>query len=131
MGRQNKFHEVVCGMVSVLDCPLTVKMRTGVYDKSWNAHRLAPKLRDCGVSMVTVCCCFFCCFFCLFFFGMEDRVLQSVVSFIFRMCKVPWGNIPTCVCVCVCVCVCMCVCVCVCMCVVCVCVCVSSCHIHV
>ncbi|KAL5493413.1 hypothetical protein EMCRGX_G014591 [Ephydatia muelleri] len=54
MGRQNKFHEVVCGMVSVLDCPLTVKMRTGVYDKSWNAHRLAPKLRDCGVSMVTI-----------------------------------------------------------------------------
>ena len=54
MGRQNKFHEVVCGMVSVLDCPLTVKMRTGVYQKNWNAHLLAPKLRDCGVSMVTV-----------------------------------------------------------------------------
>lgn len=38
----------------VLDIPLTVKMRTGIYDKNWNAHKLLPKLRDWGVTMVTV-----------------------------------------------------------------------------
>ena len=56
MERQNKFQEIVCGMVSVLDCPLTVKMRTGVYVKNWIAHKLVPKLRDLGVSMATVRC---------------------------------------------------------------------------
>ena len=54
MGRQTRFEGVVRGMVDVLDCPLTVKMRTGIYKKNWNAHKLIPKLRDCGVSLVTV-----------------------------------------------------------------------------
>ena len=38
----------------MLDIPLTVKMRTGIYDKNWNAHKLLPKLRDWGVTMATV-----------------------------------------------------------------------------
>ena len=33
---------------------MTVKMRTGVQDKSWNAHSLVPLLRQWGVAMVTV-----------------------------------------------------------------------------
>lgn len=37
-----------------MDVPLTVKMRTGVQDKSWNAHSLVPLLRQWGVAMVTV-----------------------------------------------------------------------------
>jgi tRNA-dihydrouridine synthase 3 len=41
-------------MVDVLDCPLTVKMRAGIYKTNWNAHKLIPKLREWGVSLVTV-----------------------------------------------------------------------------
>ncbi len=54
MGRHTRFESIVRGMREVLDCPLTVKMRTGIYKKNWNAHKLIPKLRDWGVSMVTV-----------------------------------------------------------------------------
>ncbi len=54
MGRQTRFEGIVRGMVDVLDCPLTVKMRAGIYKKNWNAHKLIPKLRNCGVSLVTV-----------------------------------------------------------------------------
>jgi len=53
MGRQTRFEGIVRGMQEVLDCPLTVKMRAGIYKKNWNAHRLIPKLRDWGVSLVT------------------------------------------------------------------------------
>lgn len=54
MGHHTRFEGIVRGMVDVLDCPLTVKMRTGIYNKNWNAHNLIPKLRAWGVSMVTV-----------------------------------------------------------------------------
>ena len=54
MGRHTRFEGIVRGMVEVLDCPLTVKMRTGIFKKNWNAHKLVPKLRDWGVSMATV-----------------------------------------------------------------------------
>ena len=37
-----------------MNVPLTVKMRTGIYDKNWNAHTIVPKLREWGVSMVTI-----------------------------------------------------------------------------
>ena len=43
-----------CLYFKVLDIPLTVKMRTGVYDKNWNAHKLIPELREWGASLVTV-----------------------------------------------------------------------------
>lgn len=54
MGRQTRFESIVRGMAEVLDCPLTVKMRTGIFKKNWNAHKLVPKLREWGVAMVTV-----------------------------------------------------------------------------
>lgn len=54
MGRHTRFEGIVRGMVEVLDYPVTVKMRTGIFKKNWNAHKLAPKLRDWGVSMATV-----------------------------------------------------------------------------
>lgn len=38
----------------VLDVPLTVKIRTGVQEKSNIAHRLIPEMKKWGVSMVTV-----------------------------------------------------------------------------
>lgn len=54
MGRHTRFEGILRGMTEVLDCPVTVKMRTGIYKKNWNAHKLVPKLREWGVSMVTV-----------------------------------------------------------------------------
>ena len=54
MGRATRFEGIVRGMTEVLDFPLTVKMRTGIYSKTSTAHKLIPKLRDGGVSLVTV-----------------------------------------------------------------------------
>ena len=54
MGRTTRFEGIVRGMTEVLDFPLTVKMRTGIYSKTSTAHKLIPKLRDGGVSLVTV-----------------------------------------------------------------------------
>jgi len=41
-------------MTSLMDIPLTVKLRTGIYEDKNIAHTLLPRLRDWGVSMVTV-----------------------------------------------------------------------------
>ncbi|XP_064383246.1 tRNA-dihydrouridine(47) synthase [NAD(P)(+)]-like isoform X2 [Halichondria panicea] len=54
MGRATRFEGIVRGMTEVLDFPLTVKMRTGIYSKTSTAHKLIPKLRDGGVSLVTL-----------------------------------------------------------------------------
>ncbi|KAM4028393.1 tRNA-dihydrouridine(47) synthase [NAD(P)(+)]-like [Anomaloglossus baeobatrachus] len=54
MTRMNKFEDIVRGMNSVLDVPLTVKIRTGVQEKVNLAHKLIPELRDWGVSLVTL-----------------------------------------------------------------------------
>ncbi|XP_061186084.1 tRNA-dihydrouridine(47) synthase [NAD(P)(+)]-like [Saccostrea echinata] len=54
IGRLNKFEQIIAGMRSVLDVPLTVKMRTGIFDNKNIAHTVIPKLRDWGVSMVTL-----------------------------------------------------------------------------
>ncbi|XP_038628846.1 tRNA-dihydrouridine(47) synthase [NAD(P)(+)]-like [Tachyglossus aculeatus] len=54
MNRSNKFEQIVRGMNSVLDVPLTVKIRTGVQEKANLAHRLLPELRAWGVSLVTL-----------------------------------------------------------------------------
>jgi tRNA-dihydrouridine synthase 3 len=54
MRRSTRLQEIVLGMKSVMDVPLTLKMRTGVYDKCWNAHSLIPNLREWGVDLVTV-----------------------------------------------------------------------------
>ncbi|XP_009576737.1 PREDICTED: tRNA-dihydrouridine(47) synthase [NAD(P)(+)]-like, partial [Fulmarus glacialis] len=54
MTRSNKFEQIVRGMNSVLDVPLTVKIRTGVQEKINVAHKIIPKIREWGASMVTL-----------------------------------------------------------------------------
>ncbi|NXV81111.1 DUS3L synthase, partial [Atlantisia rogersi] len=54
MTRSNKFEQIVRGMNSVLDVPLTVKIRTGVQEKINVAHKIIPKIREWGAAMVTV-----------------------------------------------------------------------------
>ncbi|NWZ26864.1 DUS3L synthase, partial [Asarcornis scutulata] len=54
MTRTNKFEQIVRGMNLVLDVPLTVKIRTGVQEKINVAHKIIPKLREWGASMVTL-----------------------------------------------------------------------------
>ncbi|XP_058878473.1 tRNA-dihydrouridine(47) synthase [NAD(P)(+)]-like isoform X2 [Acipenser ruthenus] len=54
MTRTNKFEQIVKGMNSVLDVPLTVKIRTGVQEKVSIAHKLIPDLKNWGVSLVTL-----------------------------------------------------------------------------
>ncbi|NXH95800.1 DUS3L synthase, partial [Pachycephala philippinensis] len=54
MTRSNKFEQIVRGMNSVLDVPLTVKIRTGVQEKINVAHKIIPRIREWGASMVTV-----------------------------------------------------------------------------
>ncbi|XP_019621690.1 PREDICTED: tRNA-dihydrouridine(47) synthase [NAD(P)(+)]-like isoform X1 [Branchiostoma belcheri] len=54
MGRLTKFEQVVKGMIGMLDVPLTVKMRTGIYEEKPFAYRVVPHLRDWGVSLVTL-----------------------------------------------------------------------------
>uniref|UniRef100_A0A452GXN1 tRNA-dihydrouridine(47) synthase [NAD(P)(+)] n=1 Tax=Gopherus agassizii TaxID=38772 RepID=A0A452GXN1_9SAUR len=54
MNRSNKFEQIVRGMNSVLDVPLTVKIRTGVQEKVNLAHKVIPNIRKWGASMVTL-----------------------------------------------------------------------------
>eukprot|EP01137_Pigoraptor_chileana_P002779 Opistho-2@42087 len=53
--RQTRLEQIVKGMNYALgEIPLTIKIRTGVHNNSWNAHKLIPKLRDWGVSLITL-----------------------------------------------------------------------------
>nr|XP_006636210.1 PREDICTED: tRNA-dihydrouridine(47) synthase [NAD(P)(+)]-like [Lepisosteus oculatus]XP_015213590.1 PREDICTED: tRNA-dihydrouridine(47) synthase [NAD(P)(+)]-like [Lepisosteus oculatus] len=54
MTRTKKFEQIVRGMNSVLDVPLTVKIRTGVQEKNSIAHKLIPDLKSWGVSLITL-----------------------------------------------------------------------------
>ncbi|XP_017275478.1 tRNA-dihydrouridine(47) synthase [NAD(P)(+)]-like [Kryptolebias marmoratus] len=54
MTRTRKFEQIVKGMNYVLDVPLTVKIRTGVQEKTNIAHKLIPEMKDWGVSMITL-----------------------------------------------------------------------------
>ncbi|XP_030846055.1 tRNA-dihydrouridine(47) synthase [NAD(P)(+)]-like [Strongylocentrotus purpuratus] len=54
MNRMGKFQEIVRGMSSVLDIPLTVKMRTGVHNDNPVAHKIVRRIYDWGASVVTV-----------------------------------------------------------------------------
>ncbi len=56
MGRQTKLGQVVRGMQAVTDLPITAKIRTGIFEDKFIAHKLVPKLRDWGISMTTVLC---------------------------------------------------------------------------
>ncbi|XP_076862751.1 tRNA-dihydrouridine(47) synthase [NAD(P)(+)]-like isoform X2 [Brachyhypopomus gauderio] len=54
MTRTNRFEQIVRGMNSVLDVPLTVKIRTGVQQNCNIAHKLIPDLKKWGVSLITL-----------------------------------------------------------------------------
>lgn len=54
MGRSSRLGQIVRGMKSVLEVPLTLKMRTGISDSKNLAHTLIPKLKNWGVDLVTV-----------------------------------------------------------------------------
>uniref|UniRef100_A0A8C1V1G8 tRNA-dihydrouridine(47) synthase [NAD(P)(+)] n=1 Tax=Cyprinus carpio TaxID=7962 RepID=A0A8C1V1G8_CYPCA len=54
MTRTSKFEQIVRGMNSVLDVPLTVKIRTGVQQNCSIAHKLIPEMKKWGVSLVTL-----------------------------------------------------------------------------
>lgn len=54
MNRSRKFEQIVKGMNSVLDVPLTVKIRTGVQENANLAHKLIPNLKHWGVSLITL-----------------------------------------------------------------------------
>lgn len=54
MTRTRKFEQIIKGMNYVLDVPLTVKIRTGVQEKSNVAHKLIPEMKSWGVSMITL-----------------------------------------------------------------------------
>jgi tRNA-dihydrouridine synthase 3 len=54
MGRTHRFQQVIESMTKVMDIPLTVKIRTGIYESKNIAHQLIPKLKSWGASMVTV-----------------------------------------------------------------------------
>jgi len=54
LNRLNVLETVVKSVSQVLDIPLSVKTRTGIYVDKPIAHNLMPKLRDWGVSMITV-----------------------------------------------------------------------------
>ncbi|XDV33469.1 hypothetical protein PO909_003871 [Leuciscus waleckii] len=54
MTRTTKFEQIVRGMNSVLDVPLTVKIRTGVQQNCNVAHKLIPEMKKWGVSLITL-----------------------------------------------------------------------------
>ena len=54
LDKPNRLERIVKGMTSVLDVPLTVKLRTGITSYKNVAHHLLPRLRDWGVSLASV-----------------------------------------------------------------------------
>ena len=54
MSRMARFEKIVKSVTSVTDIPVTVKMRTGIYENHNIAHTLLPKLAEWNVAMATV-----------------------------------------------------------------------------
>ncbi|GFO10069.1 tRNA-dihydrouridine(47) synthase [nad(p)(+)] [Plakobranchus ocellatus] len=55
MGKATKLEQICRSMIGVMgNTPLTVKLRKGVFDDRSVAHQIIPRLRDAGVSLVTV-----------------------------------------------------------------------------
>eukprot|EP01135_Chromosphaera_perkinsii_P004366 Nk52_evm17s279 gene=Nk52_evmTU17s279 len=54
IGRSERLETIVRGMSSVMSIPLTLKTRTGIKSKQSVTHKLAPQIRDWGVSVLTV-----------------------------------------------------------------------------
>lgn len=57
--RQNILEVMIRSCVTMLDVPLTVKTRTGIYANKSIAHELVPKFEEWGASLVTVSFCQF------------------------------------------------------------------------
>ncbi|KTF86128.1 hypothetical protein cypCar_00033952 [Cyprinus carpio] len=75
MTRTSKFEQIVRGMNSVLDVPLTVKIRTGVQQNCSIAHKLIPEMKKWGVSLVTADVCVM---FRYIPVGLLERVPQKI-----------------------------------------------------
>jgi tRNA-dihydrouridine synthase 3 len=54
MGSPGKLDRIVTGMSTILNCPLTVKIRTGIFDNKNVAHQLIPRLQKAGASAITL-----------------------------------------------------------------------------
>jgi len=54
MGKTNKLREAIQGINYCTDCPVTVKLRTGIYKGKNIAHKLLPKFDDWGVQLSTL-----------------------------------------------------------------------------
>ncbi|BFZ01663.1 hypothetical protein BsWGS_04702 [Bradybaena similaris] len=55
MGKVTKLEQICRSMIGVMgNTPLTVKLRTGVFNNKNIAHSIVPRLRDAGVSLVTL-----------------------------------------------------------------------------
>ena len=59
MQRLPRMKRIVTGMSSVMDIPLTVKIRTGVSKNTLIAQPLIPKLISWGASAITVSLCMY------------------------------------------------------------------------
>lgn len=54
MTRLDHFHKIVSSVDTMLDVPLTVKLRTGIKEDVFIAHELVTQIKHWGVSMITV-----------------------------------------------------------------------------
>lgn len=56
MDRRRKLDEIIYGMSEVIDCPLTLKMRTGVYEAKNIAHKVIANVKEWTgrVGLITV-----------------------------------------------------------------------------
>lgn len=54
MTRLDHFQKIVRSTSTLLDVPLTVKIRTGIKEDVFIAHELIPNLKNWGVDMITV-----------------------------------------------------------------------------
>jgi len=54
MGRLSKLEKVVRGMVEVSNIPITIKMRTGIYENKNTAHKVVPMIKEWGVGAMAL-----------------------------------------------------------------------------
>ena len=54
MGRKKPLEVMVKAMTKIMNRPLTIKMRTGIYHDKSIAHTLMPLVKEWGTDMVTL-----------------------------------------------------------------------------
>lgn len=58
MEKRKKFQEIIYGMSNVIDCCLTAKMRTGVYEGKSCAHKVISTIKEweelCPIDLITI-----------------------------------------------------------------------------